>query len=71
MMSRSDEWDKYKDKWSRKKTGAIQKELAYWRRVKPQHECSYHLNAHDRNPDELSEGDRICILRDLLSERPE
>lgn len=63
--TRREKYDQYKTLWSLKKRAAIEKELESMRRWLNKHPDSFFQEAA---PDELTDGLRICALKDALRE---
>ena len=65
-------WDKYRALWLPKTTKQIQKEIKSWRSYMQKHNAAYNLHGSDMTPpDNLSDGDKLSILRDMLQDRGE
>lgn len=59
----------YRARWESKTTHQIKKEIKSWRSYMQKHSGSY--GWIETNPNELSDGDKLNILRDILSARGE
>ncbi len=59
----------YRERWESKTTHQIKREIKSWRSYMQKHSGSY--GWIETNPNELSDGDKLNILRDILSARGE
>lgn len=63
--------DEYKALWSAKTTKQIEKELQSWQRHFAKHERAYSWHDQLTAPGQMSDGDRVNVLKDILRERGE
>lgn len=63
--------EQYRAHWANKTTKQIQKELASWRAHMDKHEAHYKFHGRTAPPDEMTDGDCVRELRDVLRERGE
>lgn len=62
-MTKQQRWDAYEKLWSSKTKAQVEKELASYRKYLSRHKDSFFKESA---PSELSDGDRITILREIL-----
>lgn len=56
--------------WENKTCGQLQKEILSWRKYMQKHNAAYNFHGNAMTaPGELSDGDRLCILRRILKEK--
>ena len=54
--------------WARKTVKQIEKEIQSWRKYMQKHSAAYAWHGKDITPPgELADGDKLCILREILS----
>ena len=65
-----DRREQYKNLWRNKTIVRIEKEIESWRRHFQKHDAGYGFTSGSvAAPDELADGDRFNILRELLQEK--
>lgn len=59
----------YRAKWETKTDKQIESERKSWRAHFKKHEGHYFFHGATANPSELTDGERVMILNDILRER--
>ena len=64
-MTKDEQEEKYRKIWNAKTSRQVQREINDWHKHMNKHNAGY--NWHLTNPDSLSDGDRVMILKEILS----
>lgn len=59
----------YRHIWEAEPTSKVQAELDSWTAHFAKHEGHYSFHKRTTHPDELTDGERVMILKDILRER--
>lgn len=63
-------FDEYKSHWEGKTEQQLEKEISSWRKHMAKHSAAYQWHGENLTaPGELSDGTRLCILKDVLREK--
>ena len=69
-MARAGAEAAHRSHWEKKTTRQIEKEIESWQKHFRKHDGAYHWHGASLTaPGELSDGDRVRILKDILRER--
>lgn len=66
-MTKQDRIDEYRMTWQKKTKRQVEKELESYQRYLAKHRDTFFKQSA---PDELTDGDRIFILKEVLSAKP-
>jgi hypothetical protein len=62
-------WEKYHATWSAKTRRQVEKEIESMQRYMQRNDRAYSWHGAQHAPGEMSDGDRLVVLRDVLTEK--
>jgi hypothetical protein len=69
-MSKEEQEKRYRSFWEKKTYHQIQNEVDSMHKYMNKHNSAYHWHgANSTSPDEMADGDRMLVLRELLSKK--